>query len=311
MRPQPWPVLDITFVIARFRGMPRASDASLPLTVSSNGNDGNSRGATGASRNLPINDDSSLAADLGIADGDGTASGNGREIDGDSIPLGKPVSKRGRKRGSGAVGSATGSGDGGGSGDTSSRRGNDTDSSSARTGERTTAETGAGNASQGVPREVNFRSLRSGKSTPADIALTAEFIAEGWGILFQGASLFTRDPEWKLEQDDAAELSARTVRLLKSLDQKSADKLEKKIAKYAPSLSLAMALVAVVGPRVAHTRQRRRDAFNIQAKGASRNGGSGDAAGPSIPSADTAFRGASPVVNGEGNGNGERRAIFV
>jgi hypothetical protein len=85
--------------------------------------------------------------------------------------------------------------------------------------------------------------------------------------VFSGAALALRDPEWKIEEDDAAELGKRTVKLLKTLDAKSADKLEKRIAKYAPSLSLLMALGAIVAPRVANTRSKR-NAVNLRKESA-------------------------------------------
>jgi hypothetical protein len=120
--------------------------------------------------------------------------------------------------------------------------------------------------------------------------------------VFSGASLALRDPEWKIEEDDAAELSKRTIKLLKTLDAKTADKLEKKIAKYAPSLSLLMALGSIVAPRVAHTRSKR-NAVHLQTESGRRAAETGRSA-TSAHSGDVANPLASSINR---NGNGDNQ----
>jgi hypothetical protein len=151
--------------------------------------------------------------------------------------------------------------------------------------------------------------LKSGsaKSSAADVLLTDKFVSEVWGILFQGASVVLKDPEWKIDEDDAGELSTRTIALLKTLDTKNAAKLEKKIAKYAPSLSLLMALTALVGPKIAHTRNLRRG--NLPKETQATSGSGSNTASPASPNPSVGVKMDRPSANGS-NGNNSGNAEF-
>ncbi len=221
-----------------------------------------------------------------------SASGTSRKADGasgessggdDELPLGSDGTSL-------EIGSGTGS--------KRKRNASNSGGSARRSGNRGSAEIETERVSTAVPRDVKIGTAR-GKSSPSEIKLSHEFVSEAWGILFHGASLALRDPDWKLEEDDASELAERTVALLKSLDKKSAERIEKRIAKYAPSLSLAMALVAIVGPRVANTRSKRR-AVNLQKQTQTGSGTRVAEGSTSAPNTGSQMAGRP-----SGNGNGQ------
>lgn len=162
-----------------------------------------------------------------------------------------------------------------------------------------TAENQAEPVPSPSPRPVKISGLKGSdnKSTTADVAISEKFVTEIWGILFQGCSVLFRDPNWKVDEDDASDLATRTIALLKTMDAKNAAKLEKKIAKYAPSLSLLMALTALVGPRLAHTRNLRRGNFPKES-GSHR-------ANTATPTSSAPNSGAPMAESTSGNGDGQ------
>lgn len=152
----------------------------------------------------------------------------------------------------------------GGDGSARKRRG-----SRARTdkGRAETQETTA-SIPDSPPREISYDKLGSSpsdKKSAKNQALTLKFFAETWGLVFTAAAVFTRDTEWKLEDDDAQELAERTESWLGSLDAKRLAAARKRIAKIQPALSLCMALGAITIPRISHTRSMKR-AGNLQPK---------------------------------------------
>ena len=63
--------------------------------------------------------------------------------------------------------------------------------------------------------------------------------------------------------DDATELATRTHSWLRSLEPKKFAAVEKKLAKAQPLGSLVLGLAAVVGPRIAHTQQIRKQGKSL------------------------------------------------
>ncbi len=243
--------------------------APKPSTKNGNNDDGFGTGSANSGGNSGGNSNAGVVGNIG--DGGVGASeigGSGSEIRDFSIGDEERIVVPPRRIRQSRARSGSGRGDSG-AGSGSGNSGN-----SAPDGQGTGAETSTPLVGGDVPRPVSHRSLR-GKSSPADVILTGEFVTEIWSLAFSGAALVMRDPEWKVGEEDAAELGKRTVKLLKTLDAKSADKLEKRIAKYAPSLSLLMALGAIVAPRIANTRSKRKNAINLREKETSGRGDTG------------------------------------
>ncbi len=274
-------------------------DSNLKPIADGNNDDGN--GVAGTNGGSNSGSDSSAGSVVGTIDGSVGASPTSGKSDDDTrgvidLSIGDVVVKERSKPASrGDEGTGT-----------RRKRSNASDSGdSATAGNATGTEAGASSAGDSAPRSVGYRTLK-GKSNAADVALTAEFVTEMWGIVFSGAALVTRDPEWKIEEDDANELGKRTIKLLKSLDGKSADKLEKRIAKYAPLLSFILCIVALVAPRIAHTRSLKR-AVNLRKEETSRTG-TGSAAAASATTSDSGMAGGS---GSNGTGRHAERPVTV
>lgn len=261
----------------------------------SNGRDSDARDS-GAVGSIGCSGDS--ASIDGIDDGNGNGdvedfgtSGKGRGSDGDSRVL--SIGIGGRKSGRRSARSRPGSGGNSGGGSDSANSGNSSDAT-RRAGSAQDARSTGDNP----PREVSYRSLR-GKSNAADVAISQQFVSEVWQMIFSLAAVVTHDDEWKIGDDDATELSTRSVALFKGLDRKRADKIEKQIARFAPSLSLLMAVLMIVGPRLAHTRQLRKSgAVNIRKE----NESGGAANRPANPTPSPRYD--APVSGAHANGNG-------
>jgi hypothetical protein len=114
--------------------------------------------------------------------------------------------------------------------------------------------------------------------------------------LFQGIGYAVRDPEWNLEKDgDAAELGERTLAWFESIDKRKSAAWEKRIATWQPLLALLMALIAIVGPRILHTRGLR--AVNLQKK----EGGNGNGNANANANGTGGNPSPSPVQGGSGS----------
>ncbi len=272
------------------------------LRMVSDGNDDDSPNATrvtigSAASGAGNNSDSSTDG----TDGNNSARGTGGTIDDGSAgtPHGSPDAARRND----PYRSRSGSGR-----NRRNRGGNSGDSGSANSGARKSGATeeGAGQTGDAIPREIAYDKLGKtggGKSSAIkNAALSQEFLAEGWAILFDGLAVLFRDPEWKIEKDeDGAELAERTLNWARSLDGKRSKDLEKWLAKWQPFLMLLMALFAIVGPRFAHTRSKRR-AFNLQAQRASGTGASETATPVAGSSNSAATATASEPADNRGTG---------
>jgi hypothetical protein len=283
--------------------MPRKRPDSDPLGILNNDDPAGSHTiSVGTRSDAATNDGSGSDSNLGREpatgshDNSGTDGGTADEdgIGDFDLPLGNDEFSPGRKRSS-----ENASGDG--AGRRRNRSHTKSDTGSTKTKETASSDIGA------IPRQVPYNELgqKPLKGSAKNSALTLEFFAEGWGLLFHGASFFTRDSEWRIPQEDADELAARTQKWVQSLDVKRIASLEKKIAKWQPALSLGMALTAVIGPRIAHTRQVRR-AVSSQTKTGSTATGAGSASTPAttIPVAEQAT---GARTNGNGSGPIELR----
>lgn len=242
--------------------------------------DSNSSGSGDAIGQLRIGGE-----DVGNGDGVGTDKG---ADDNDSLPLGVPTgngksardndpsrSGSNRRRGRsnrGAVSNGSGAG-------------TDTRDNGAGSGTQETPLT----ATTAVPRPVKFQEL-GGSSSARDKKLTRDFIAEGYTLLFDVTGSALRDKEtWELEKADAQELAERTHAFWQSLDKSKSAKWEKMLAKWQPLLMLLMALIAIVGPRIAQTSAKRKNAVNLRKEA---GGGGGTATLPAPPATNVA-----PVAN--------------
>lgn len=225
-----------------------------------NGDGGNA--GTGSATGSTDNGSRSYS-DIGSANGDGTAAigASGKDDEyGDSnfvAPSERSGTKRARRSRGPRHRSGTGSAGAGGS----------DSGTNSRTEKSGTAEEGAPSDSSASPREVAYQSLgRNSGPTKKESAITLQFVKEGWSIAFSALASALKDPEWNLPDDDASELAERTRAWVSTLDAKRYATLEKRLAKWAPLLSLLMAIVAIVGPRIHHTRTLRR-AINLPKKG--------------------------------------------
>lgn len=175
--------------------------------------------------------------------------------------------------------------------------------STATSGRASATESEAQPDSEAVPRHVEPKELGARIGAAKAGALTQEFLAEGWVLAFDAVGFLMRDKEWHIDKDgDAAELAERTLNWVRSLDKKKSAELEKKIAKWQPMLSILMALIAIVGPRLAHTRSLRR-AINLQKKGADTSATESASSAPVVNS--DVLRQSS---NGRPDGNGQPNA---
>lgn len=246
---------------------------------------------------------------------DSTGGAGGSAIDGSiELPGGSAANARANdptraRRGSGASRARSGRG----SNSSRSRQ-----SASDRGREETTQ--GPPLVDESAPREVALEKLGGSKKNSAHSrAMAIEFLAEGWSLAFQGAGFLLRDKEWEVEKEtDATELAERTLNWISSLDKKKSAAWEKMVAKWQPFLSLIIAIVAIVGPRIAHTRAMRR-AVNLQAQNGNGNGAgtaaNGNASSQSIrtgPAAEVQPERVNTSGNGHANPNGRsfRREDF-
>ena len=200
---------------------------------------------------------------------DSVSSGSGgNESDSGELPIGipggdafdarrnDPARKRGRRKSVRAIRKTIDDGSGDGRGRSSA-----SDTGLPGLGESTETVERARSVDENVPREVGYGSLASPAKGTKNSSLTKEFIAEGWKLVFDGCGFVLQDKEWTIDVDtDAAELADRTLNWLRGLDKNKTKNFERIAAKWQPFLMLVMALVAIVGPRIAHTRKVRQNA---------------------------------------------------
>jgi len=221
---------------------------------SANGNAAESSGTDGDSRS-----GSSDSGELWIGDvGNSSSRGESASVAGElfDIPLGdgsanNERSKRAAKRANGRSGG---------------RRSSGSDSDSASRIE-TRTEKGATPDSDSIPREVSFESLgktKASKSSKENASLSSEFIAEGFGLAFHGAAVLFNDDEWRLPEEDAEELATRAKKWIRQ-GTKNVASFEKKLARWEPLIMLILGIIAVIVPRIIHTRDKRR-ALRLEAQ---------------------------------------------
>jgi hypothetical protein len=235
--------------------------------------------------------DSNASTDRTAGD-DSTSGRSGSDAVGtDELPVGTAADdprarrKRGRKPESGTDTSGDGR-----------RRSNSSGADSTDTAGKQATENETGTVRETPPRVVDFDSLSgSVKTTAKNTHLTKEFIAEGWGLLFAGCGIALRDKEtWSLDEDaEAKELADRTLDWFRSIDKKKSAVWEKRIAAWQPFLMLLFALVAVLTPRIAATRGKRR--VDISPKTAATSSGN---PGPTAPT--TGTNNTVPIESGTG-----------
>lgn len=234
----------------------RPNDLQVSITNGGNDNDndfnrtGNAIGNDGSSSG--DSDDSGIGPDgFPVADA------------GNDYPSGSGTGSRAKRNKSNArrdFGSTADTGRTGTGNSSGSNSGPDSGSESA-------AGTKAGTSipNETAPRKVAYNALGNQPSKPASLknqAVAIEFYKELWSLGFHGLSVFFRDHEWKLPDDDAEELAERTQRLMAAGGVKRLQAAEKIIAKYQPIISLLIAVFAIVIPRLAHTKELRRNAIN-------------------------------------------------
>lgn len=273
------------------------------------GDDGNApapapgRGGSGTSpeRGNAENGGASGASDVGAK----WAPGTSQRIDEPTRNVGESPADSGTGRSADPrAGSGAGSGSGQARSDTGKRgRGRPLGSTKGRAGATRPADAGT------APREVKLSLLKGGEPDEKSKSIfTDQFITEGWGLLFLGAAYGTQDPEWRLSETEANDLTERTTKLIKSVDKKALEKFEKRFAKYAPGVSFVIGLGGVIAPRIRHTQQKRKAerAQFIQEQERSRSGSRATPAASSGQASDTRHDArATPIVDGPAaNGSG-------
>lgn len=255
---------------------------SIPL---SNGNDSNDDGdarnsASANASNRSDSDDSAILRLDGII-GESVAGSGSDESGDDELPIGDGGYKKSRGKrkvnrngGAGVIDGALRIGE---RNDRSRRSRTNANSDNASATART--EEDASSGARSIPREVALDSLGKSKEkkekyTP-NANLSTEFIAEGFGIVFQACAILFQDDEWKLPEEDANELAERTKKWARQ-GSKNIAAFEKKLAKWEPMMMLIFGLFAVILPRIIHTRDKRRALRSPQkapsAAGTSANG---------------------------------------
>lgn len=187
------------------------------------------------------------------------------------------------------------------------RNGSSRGRSRGRTRETTTEGTGDVRPSDARPGRVDWDSLDDASESPA--SFTTEFVSEGWSVFFSGLSFFFKDNEWELDGDDSTELSRRTIRWLKTGDRKRAKAVEKQLQKWFPLLSLLLALIMILAPRI-HRLQGKRNALRVrtpQKPEHGSNGSNGTAPAAPVPSASPPSTNGVSVVGLERDESGSAR----
>lgn len=223
----------------------------IPLSIgeANNGNGGGVDSNSGPDSGPNSGDNSDTDTDtLGIGQHSGIDATSSRRSDPQtelSVPGGSASAARAGD--STRNGSNRSANRGGGNSNRSGRKAG-ADSSSSK--ETETPDSGS------VPREISISELGAESKKSKSVKLTNEFFAEGWGLLFILLAVVLKDNEWRLPDEDQSELGDRTFNWLNSLDSKKFASVTKVLGKWQPFASLLFALIAVVGVRVAHTRQK-------------------------------------------------------
>lgn len=299
----------ISFCVALANPMPRKKRPNdIPVSISDATRDSDNDSFNRDTRDASGTDNSRYSdySDSGIG-ADGFPIGDASD---DNAPTGRTRQRSqrtvaGSRRDFGSTSDRTGTGSSGGSG------------ARSNSGTNSTSGTKEGTAipSEATPRKVAFNALGNQQQKPASLknqAIAVEFYKEMWQLGFHGLSVFFRDHEWKLPDDDAEELAERTQRLMAAGGVKRLQSAEKMIAKYQPIISLLIAVFAIVIPRLAHTKEMRKNAVNLKTKEAAA-GASGAASPASVNRTDnnvpngTGER--SGTVDGAGHNNSPYRPI--
>lgn len=286
-------------------GSENANDSSRnksDIVIVDDDDDDNDRGSggTGIATNNDSSDRSSASQSAASGNGNVRETGDGHS----RTEISDPELR-------GAIGPELPTGSPRGRGNSASGRGNSRGNAgrSSASGRRS-AEKDPTLGLEFVPRKVADDELTSvaDLSKSKSSLLSGEIWAEGIQLLFEGAAVALKDGDWRIDDEDAAELGDRAAKFLSKLDAKSLKKWEKKADKILPGLSLAMGLSTVIIPRVRGTLNKKKNGPVKPTETASV--GSGGSNGTTAPAQNHAAKAAPPIGATE-RSNGNRPVLVT
>lgn len=87
-----------------------------------------------------------------------------------------------------------------------------------------------------------------------------------WGLAFAGIATLINDPEWKIEESEAKEMSDRLAAASDAFQSDKTSKLVLWIKKHEAPLYFLAGLLVIVAPRLYHTITKANRAKSLQAK---------------------------------------------